>query len=512
MKTAFETVLRLILACLGGWLVYLGYEPHGKWGLAVVGVALFIGSLAPWNGRCVNAGWGTLIGFAHFFTCYLFLLPWVGEFVGAMPFVALSVFEALYGMLMGAGGAILLRSRLWGLFFPLFYVAVEFFRSSWPFGGFAWVRLAWGQVDGPLALLAPLGGPALVTAFTVALALGLYLFACRRLVAGAVTVVAVAAITLGTLPLTNPSDTHTGDITVAAIQGNVPRMGLDFNAQQRAVLANHVESTKKVGEPVDIVVWPENSSDVNPFADKQARDLIEEAVEAVNAPVLVGTITRDEIGPRNTMVVFDPDLGTGEYHHKKYLQPFGEWIPFRSFFRLFSPYVDQAGNFKPGEGNGLVHMMAAQLGHPIAVGVATCYEVAFDAAYRDAVRDGAQVLTTPTNNATFGFTDMTYQQLAMSRFRAMELDRAVVVAATSGVSAIVAPDGTVRQETGIFTQDQLVDTVPLKEGLTPAVNWGRRMEWGMSILGVLVLICAMFTRRKEERYAYSLTTVPARVR
>ena len=122
------------------------------------------------------------------------------------------------------------------------------------------------------------------------------------------------------------------------------------------------------------------------------------------------------------------------------------------------------------------------------------------------------MLTTPTNNATFGFTDMTYQQLAMSRFRAMELDRAVVVAATSGVSAIVAPDGTVRQETGIFTQDQLVDTVPLKEGLTPAVNWGRRMEWGMSILGVLVLICAMFTRRKEERYAYSLTTVPARVR
>ena len=203
MKTAFETVLRLILACLGGWLVYLGYEPHGKWGLAVVGVALFIGSLAPWNGRRVGAWWGALIGFAHFVTCYLFLLPWVGEFVGAMPFVALSVFEALYGMLMGAGGAILLRSRLWGLFFPLFYVAVEFFRSSWPFGGFAWVRLAWGQVDGPLALLAPLGGPALVTAFTVALALGLYLFACRRLVAGAVTVVAVAAITC--LLYTSPS-------------------------------------------------------------------------------------------------------------------------------------------------------------------------------------------------------------------------------------------------------------------------------------------------------------------
>ena len=509
MKTALYTVLRLVLAAFGGWLAYLGYEPHGQWELALVGVALFIAALSPWGREQVGKRRGALLGFAHFFTCYLFLLPWVGEFVGAFPFVALSFFEALYGALIGAGGVILLRSRIGSLFFPLFYVAVEFFRSSWPFGGFAWVRLAWGQVDGPLSLLAPLGGPALVTAAAVTAALGLVLLFSRRYLAGVIALVTVATVSLGAFPLTNPGNTRTGAVTVAAIQGNVPRMGLDFNAQQRAVLANHVESTKKLSQPVDMVIWPENSSDVNPFADTQARELIEEAVDAVGAPILVGTITRDEIGPRNTMVVFDPKLGTGEYHHKKYLQPFGEWMPFRSFFRLFSSYVDQAGNFKPGTGNGLVHMVAAQLEHPVAVGVATCYEVAFDAAYRDAVRAGAQILATPTNNATFGFTDMTYQQLAMSRFRAMELDRAVVVAATSGVSAILAPDGTVISQTDIFTQDQLVATLPLKEGLTPAAQWGRALEWILTSLGLLALIgCAIFCRRPVT-YAFSLTTVPA---
>ena len=124
---------------------------------------------------------------------------------------------------------------------------------------------------------------------------------------------------------------HTTDeVSIAAIQGNVPRMGLDFNAQRRAVLSNHVRVTEELadsGEEVDLVIWPENSSDVNPFSDERARELIDGAVEAIDAPVLVGTITHDEVGARNTMVVMDPETGPGDYHHKIYLQPFGEYMP-----------------------------------------------------------------------------------------------------------------------------------------------------------------------------------------
>ena len=287
------------------------------------------------------------------------------------------------------------------------------------------------------------------------------------------------------------------------MQGNVPRMGLDFNEQRRAVLSNHVNETlrlaedaKESGEKLDMVFWPENASDVNPFADKEAEALVGAAVRGVDTPLLVGTLTRDDVGARNTMVVFDPDTGPGERHDKRFLQPFGEYMPMRDFFRNFSDLVDLAGDFKPGSDNGVVHMGG------IPVGVATCYEVAEDEAYRMAVRGGAQILSTPTNNATFGFTDMTYQQLAMSRMRAIETDRAVVVVATSGVSAIVHPDGRVSQQTEIFEPAHLIETLPLRTGTTPAVRFGQILEWLLVAAGAaLMLAAAVSARRRGRGYA-----------
>ena len=156
----------------------------------------------------------------------------------------------------------------------------------------------------------------------------------------------------------------------------------------------------------------------------------------------------------------------------------------RDFFRNFSDLVDLAGDFKPGDGPGVV-----RIGNTI-LGVATCYEVAEDPAYRMAVKNGAQILATPTNNATFGFTDMTYQQLAMSRMRAIELDRAAVVAATSGVSAIVHPDGSVSQQTEIFEANHLVEALPLRTGLTPAARFGAVLEWLLVLAGAAAVLLA----------------------
>ncbi|WP_257161163.1 apolipoprotein N-acyltransferase [Corynebacterium cystitidis] len=486
-------VLRLALAAFSGFVVFASYEPLGLWWAGIAGIALLYICLIPWGTKKPTGWGGAAIGFAHGFVLYMFLLPWIGEYVGPLPWVALAVACALYSVATGTFGVLVARHR-WGFIaFPLIYVAVEFARSSFPFGGFSWVRLAWGQINGPLANLAPWGGPALVTLATVVVATGVVAFFRSSRVGGGLAV--VVPILLGLvagLGVNNPEHT-TDEITASAIQGNVPRMGLDFNAQRRAVLANHARVTEELaatGREPDIVIWPENSSDVNPFTDEEARELIDDAVAAIDAPVLVGTITYDHVGARNTMVVFDPDMGPGEYHHKIYLQPFGETMPMREFFRLFSPYVDDAGDFKPGNGDGTVTM------RDIVVGVATCYEVAFDPAYRDSVLNGAEILTTPTNNATFGFTDMTYQQLAMSRLRAIELDRALVVAATSGVSAIVHPDGSVSQKTEIFEAGTLTETLPLRDSSTFAARYGATVEWLLVALGVLSMVLSVVLRRR----------------
>ena len=290
----------------------------------------------------------------------------------------------------------------------------------------------------------------------------------------------------------NRDDSIVGEAKVAAIQGNVPRMGLDFAGQRQAVLNNHVAETKKLAardKDIDLVIWPENSSDINPFHDGRAAAAISGAVDAIDAPVLVGTATRDDVGARNTMQVFSPGHAVGDHHYKKYLQPFGETMPMRDFFAKFSDYVDFAGDFKPGDGPGVVSMAG------VPVGVATCYEVSFDNAFRESVKNGAQLLTTPTNNATFGYSDMTYQQLAMSRLRATETDRAVVVAATSGVSAIVHPDGRVSQSTEIFTPAALVEQLPLRSGETFSVRFGSPLQWLMVIIGTVCALVALRTNR-----------------
>ena len=515
------TIARILLAGLGGVAVYFSYEPHGLAFMGVLGIALFYISLAPWPaiggmaGSRPSAKRGALLGFLHGFCAYVLLLPWVGEFVGALPWIALSITLALWSILTGIFGVLVARWRYGFIAFPFVYSAVELLLSSFPFGGFSWVRLAWGQINGPLANYAPWGGPALVTFMTALLgaSFGAILLSFTgdqpKKIEFATPAMATTGIVIGLgflagLGVNTPGPTS-GEVKVAAVQGNVPRMGLDFNAQRRAVLANHVNVTKELGasgEHPDLVFWPENSSDVNPFRDREARDLITEAVDTVDAPVLVGTLTKDEVGDRNTAVVFDPDTGAGDMHHKRFLQPFGEWMPMRDFFRIFSSYVDMAGNFKPGDGNGTVRM-----GDHV-VGVATCYEVAFDAAYRDAVKAGAQILTTPTNNATFGFTDMTYQQLAMSRMRAIETDRAVVVSATSGASAIVHPDGTVSQETEIFTPDFLVGELPLRDSVTFAVRYGQFIQWLLATIGIAIMLAASVGTRRG--YASSRSQQPAK--
>lgn len=510
-------LLRLLAAAFSGLLVYASYEPLGWFISGIAGMAILFLAYAPrsffssmrdrpvkkklifTNGDLTGGG-GFIVGLVHGLSLYLLLLPWIGEFVGAMPYVALSVVLALFSGAFGIIAVLCLRRRYGIVWYAFIYVAVEYLRSNYPFGGFAWVRLAWGQINGPLAQLASIGGPALVTFATVVASLALVSLGVYR-AKSAIIVLSALALMCGATWLSNGKADDIGNVNVAAIQGNVPRMGLDFNAQRRAVLTNHVRETQKLGpdKDTDVIIWPENSSDVNPFTDVEAADLINQALQTTQRPILVGTITREEDGPKNTMVVMDPTTGAGDRHNKKFLQPFGEYMPWRDFFRMITPMVDMAGNFTPGFGTGVVRMNAESLGRAVALGVVTCYEVAFDAAGRDAVLNGAEILTTPTNNATFGFTDMTYQQLAMSRMRALELDRAVVVVATSGVSAMVQPNGEVTSETKIFEPATLKASMPLRDTVTVSARYGLYVELGLAIIGALIALWLVVTRRRDLR-------------
>jgi apolipoprotein N-acyltransferase len=491
---------RFVGAAGGGLLLYASFPPRTLWWLALPAFALLWVVL---QGRSVRAGfgWGLVFGLGFL----LPLLTWIGSLVGAVPWVALCVLEALFAGLAGSGIVLVSRLRAAPLWAAAVWVAGEALRGRVPFGGLPWGRVGFGQPDGPLLPLAAIGGEPLLSFATVlaGLAIGEVV---RRLVLrrnpavpALLVVVAIAAGPLAALvPVTGGGPERT--VTIAAVQGNVPRLGLDFNAQRRAVLDNHVRVTEQLADDVaagrqpqpDLVIWPENSSDIDPLRNADATAQLDRASRAIGVPILVGAVLRNPDGQTtsNSALVWQAGVGVVERNDKRRVQPFGEYIPWREFFRLFSSYVDRAGYFVPGPGPGAVDMAG------VRVGVAICWEVAFDDLVADSVDAGATVLAVPSNNATFGLTEMTYQQLAMSRVRAAEHDRPVIVATTSGVSATITPDGTVTASTRQFTPDVLVDRTALRDTTTLASRWRSAPEWVLVALGVLALGAGVVTRRR----------------
>ncbi|MER5871552.1 apolipoprotein N-acyltransferase [Streptomyces sp. NPDC002044] len=498
---------RAVLAVLAGVLLYLSFPPRPLWWLAPFALALLAGSL---HGRRARAGFA--LGFLAGLGYLLPLLSWTGEEVGPVPWLALTALEAAFIGLTGLGIALVSRLPAWPFFAAAVWVAGEALRARAPFGGFPWGKLAFGQADGVFTPLAALGGTPLLS-FAVALC-GFGLYEVLRVARGnprrataALAALAVAVpvgASLAARPLVSDA-AEDGTVTAALIQGNVPRLGLDFNSQRRQVLDNHAARTVQLAEDVkagrvpkpDLVLWPENSSDLDPYAEPDARAVIDKAVKAIGVPVAIGAVVAPETGPlRNTMILWDPVKGPTETYDKRKIQPFGERIPMRSFVRLFSSDVDRVRrDFGPGKDPGVFDMAGS------GVGMVTCFEAAFDDAVRSTVRAGAQVITVPSNNATFGRSQMTYQQLAMDRVRAVEHSRTVLVPVTSGVSAVIRPDGRVVAQTKMFTADALVAEIPLRSTRTPATVVGPLPEYVLLVLAAAGLGWTAARRIRARRPA-----------
>jgi len=502
-------LMRPAAAVGAGVLLFASFPPRTTWWLAPLAFAVLGAAL---YGRRARAGFGH--GYLFGLGFLLPLLVWTGSFVG-WPWLFLPAFEALFFAATAAGMAAVSRLPAAPVLAAAVWVAGEAARGRVPFGGFPWGKVAFGQPEGPLLPIAALGGAPLLSFAVVLTGLGLAELSRRllrpagerterRVAARRLVVPALAMVLplLTGLAATAAVDTapESGTLTVALVQGNVPQAGLDFNAQRRAVLDNHRARTEQLADDVragrapqpDLVLWPENAADIDPVRNADATAVVDAAVEAIRAPILLGAILDPpQGGPHNAVVQWEPGTGPTAQYVKRHVQPFGEYIPMRSIARMFSADVDRVRRpLQPGDEVGVMDVAGAR------VAIATCYEVAFDYIVQDAVRAGGTVIAVPTNNATFGFTEMTYQQLAMSRVRAVEHSRAVLVAATSGVSAVIAPDGTVQQRTTLFTPAALVADVPLRTTTTLAARLGAAPEWLLVAIGVAALTGAGLRRRR----------------
>ena len=490
-------------ALLLGGVLALSFPPFSWWPLAfvaVAGLALVCRELS--LPRAALAG--ALFGFGFIVVS----MWWLHVIVPGVQ-AAIAVAEMPFFALLGLGLSASSRLPGWPLWGACCWVGMELLRGNVPFGGMPWGRLGTAVVDGPVVAWVRYGGEAGLT-LVVAL-VGMLLAAAvtclpqRRLAALASlggAVLLVGGSVLLPVGLQGPGGR---DVTVAVVQGNVPGSGLQSFSIPRVTLENHVRATLHLADEVragraaapDVVVWPENASDVDPLRDPAAHAEIQQAVDAVGVPVLVGAVTEGR-GPdqvHGTGIVWMPHTGPADRYSKRRLVPFGEWVPFRSLATRLVPLLaaETPRDFVPGHRPGVLDA------GPVTLGAVMCFEVAYDAAVRDVATDNVDVLAVQTNNAFYLGTSQLEQQWAITRMRAVETGRAVAVAATTGISGVIAPDGHVLARSKGRTQQVLVARVPAGEGRTPGVRWGAWVEVVVSAVAAAAIVVSWSSRARGGR-------------
>lgn len=490
---------RLIAMAIGAVLMAAALPPVGWWWAIPVSVpCLVLGVRGSRAGRALVLG--ALAGAAF----AVLSLGWLSS-VGADALIGMTALFAVWWAAMLLAVSLTMHLRLWALLVPAVWVLQEWLRSMWPLGGFPWARVGVAAVDSPAAPLVPYLGVFGMTYVLVAagtLVAAVLASAHRRGRWGVVGVVLTTGVALGILASSTsaaPADPASGQVLVAAVVQGGRQAGPDGDAQARAVLAAHAQQTRDLAfratGQADLVVWPESSTDIDPATDSAVRASIVDAVAAVNAPVLVGAVTAAPTplgGVRNQAIMWLPTSGPSAAYTKRILVPFGEYVPGRG---LLGPWAGRfahvARDFVSGDDPPVLSAGRAR------VGILICFEVAFDSAVRDAVLAGADVLAVPSNNATYTGSNQPLQQLAIARFRALETARSVLVASTTGVSAIVGPDGAVLDSIADGQAGWRQREVPVSTDVTWAVRLGGGLGVFLAVVGMLSVMTAAIRRRDQ---------------
>lgn len=518
------TVLFTALAAGMGVLTSLAFPPVAQWWAAPAGLAgLALLTSTQRGTRLGRAAWrGLAFGLGLFVPLLHFTAVSMSNPLG---WAALSMVEALYLAADALGWAAVRRlprlrgpglgaSLLRALVFATVFAGVEELRSSWPWGGFPFGRLAFTVADAPLLPVAAYVGSVGVT-FLLALSGALLaeaLVALRHLDILTVLAAGVASGLVLLAPMFLPlgSVEQDGTVRVGLVQGSLPpgpRTGAGAEAAfHRAleVTSRHAEQTRALAQAtgrgtVDLLVWPENSADRDPRTDRQARALVEEAAQAAGAPILIGAVPYEERGGvrvrYNDMVVWEPGLPASQdssrpYYRKHRPVPFGEWVPWRTQIRTITHQVDRISvDLLAGEGPTTLTIRGAASGRDVTLAMGICFEVAYDSVVREGVRGGGEAIVIPTNNASFGTSTEAAQQLQQGRLQAVIHGRSVVQVSTVGITAVISPKGVVEQHLAPYEQGALVADIALRHSLTLADRLG---PWPALVIevaaSVLVLV------------------------
>ena len=449
-------MVNLLLSALSGLLLSAAFEPIAMWWLAPIAIALEMYALSR-NERTFLS----VLAFALTFN--LVLLHWTSIYVGSLPWIILATGLTLFYLPLVA------VKRLGMSFFPVIFIVLEEIRNHFPFQGFGWARIAYSQADAPYAKIAAHGGAVALSAITVLI--GLFIFHLSQKQLNFLILLPIALVFI-------PSNVAISQTTNALlIQGNVPKLGLDFNSRATEVFNNHVIETKvalQSEKEVDFILWPENAVDVDPFRNPE----VFETLNTFTTPLILGAIVNRDKEVLNTSILWTKEKQ--DVYVKQHLTPFGEYIPLRALASKISPLVDDVRDFSAGDESIIFSIGAAKIA-PII-----CFELLDDQILHVAAKS-SNLLAVQTNSATFGDSAESAQQLQITRIRAIEHSRNVLSVSTTGYSAVIDYNGQVLQKSDMGTAEHLYAQVGLISNTSPRDRIG---DWALVITLFWLLIVA----------------------
>ena len=478
--------------------------PLHFWWLGPLSLGLYFYLLHERAGAGLLTGW--LFGLGLYGTGTSWIYVSIHQHGGAAPALAgflVALFAAGMALFPMLQGWLFTRLRSAGpgrsaVAFALTYLLMEWLLT-WFLTGFPWLAAGYGQLESPLAALAPVGGVALVSFATVCSGLALALIVmCLRaqglaapgrlaMLTGVLLAPWILGALAGQIRWTEPGPLR----TAALVQGNVAQ-ATKWNAENRRPIVQRYRALTGPHWGADLILWPEAAITV---FEHQAEALLEvldaEARTAGSSLILGIPSVRAYPGGDYAFLNAAVGLGMAEGRYvKRRLVPFGEYVPLEGLLRGLIRFFDLPMSHAEA---GAWQQPPFRLGGgatPALASMAICYEIV----YPQLVRGQADVLLTISNDTWFGDSIGPQQHLAIARMRALENGRWLLRSTNNGITAIVDASGQVRGRLPQFEAGVLAGEYREMHGRTPFNRFG---PWPLYV--VLLLAAAVLAFRKAGK-------------
>ncbi len=457
---------------------------------------------------------GFVTGFAHFVTLIYWIIPTVNIYGGLHPLLALSTLAllCLYLSLYIGGFTFLIKKMdLSPGVLPLggacLWVGIEYIRAH-ALTGFPWGILGYSQYSNTtLVQMADLTG-VLGLSFLIVLCNFLITqlwFYFRPLSVPAhsrdgngralLIIFCYTLVFMGSALAYGMARIKTIDSLIQAarkpeisiIQGNITqdlkwdKEFKDFTLEKYGSLSLAAAQT----DP-DLIIWPETALPFYYGHDMDYSMQVDAYIRKIKTNFLIGspavTTGKEDFKYYNRAYMLSPASIVTGFYDKNHLVPFGEYVPFQNYLGFLGKITAQAGNFSPGD-NTFTPLQFKN--HK--TGVLICFEILFPSIACEFVKNGADILTTITNDAWFGNTSAPRQHFSIAVLRAVENRRSVVRAANTGISGFIDPNGRIIEETSLFTDAAITRPIPALHEIT---FFSRHPN--LAGLAALVAICLGF--------------------